>query len=798
MSNPESPTTTNTFQEVFDMVALDHIIKNEDYYKTLLASSSQEEEKYSPFELCRKYMSRAVGVKNSEEFRVEVSYSKRYGRGRQFAQGGLSLQSLPKAIRGSIAEQYYYDIDMVNAHPTIIKQICRERKLQTPFLNCYIDDRETIFHEILDSNPHLDKCQVKSAVLSIIYGGANGYKSITRKTEWLKAFNKEIQKILKKVPSWFPREYGEQSKIKTPTYFNLSGSTLSSVVCVIENDILEVMLDYLKKKRFVKKICVLCFDGIMIPKGVIDDTESLLRELEREIKQKTSRDISLKVKDMETLPWEIPSQHLPPVPDAPTGDCYRAQDYFWQDFVQDMSATHNSLSELKKAFRENINKVMMKVHCMDDMLVRKISPNLMFDFGNKYPKETFKYKVITPRTGKVSIHRVKFGQFVEMYGGLDYINNYNKLDFKPIGVFENNKSNINAIVPRGNFNSWTGFQAKLLPPEKVNTELITPILNHIKQVWCAGEEEIFNYIIGWFKTIFVSPRAKSKVAIVLKSTEKQIGKGMIINDFLIPFVFGEPYSMSVAGLDTVTCRFNDMLMNKMFINCDELSTLDGSYHQSFDILKKRITDPTVKIEIKGGKSFIYPDFSNYIMNTNHDFTIKVEQGDARYLILNCSPCYKGQFKYFSQLADTFTQETANHFLSWVCYRENTPEIRNIPMTRLKREMIIMGFQTPTRFLLEIQQGDYSSIQNHLDDDFAQVPPPVEDEQKEPRDRDSPFNEDNRWIQGTILYQYYVNWCERNHERCLSNHKFSKDIKDHIVRKRSNGSKYDLKSIKINL
>ena len=67
-----------------------------------------------------------------------------------------------------------------------------------------------------------------------------------------------------------------------------------------------------------------------------------------------------------------------------------------------------------------------------------------------------------------------------------------------------------------------------------------------------------------------------------------------------------------SRLDCVTSKFNQILMNKLFINCDELSSLSGSYHSTFDVLLKRITDPTINIEIKGGQKFIYPDYSNYL------------------------------------------------------------------------------------------------------------------------------------------------------------------------------------------
>jgi len=258
--------------------------------------------------------------------------------------------------------------------------------------------------------------------------------------------------------------------------------------------------------------------------------------------------------------------------------------------------------------------VMFKIYAMDDHIIRKISRKNMYQFDKKIPSEVFKYYDISAN-GKLIIKKVSLKQMLEG-GCISNVMRFDNLDFRPIGVVEDD-----FIEDEDLFNTFTNFQAKLV--DEVDMSKIDIILNHIKKVWCSDNDEYYNYMLSWFKLIITNPSFKSKVAIVLKSAEKQIGKGILINDFLIPYVFGEQYSMSIAGLDTITCKFNQIMMNKLFINCDELSTIDGSYHQSFDILKKRITDKSIKIEIKGGKSFVYPDYCNYIMCTNNDFTIMV-------------------------------------------------------------------------------------------------------------------------------------------------------------------------------
>jgi hypothetical protein len=44
--------------------------------------------------------------------------------GRYFPKGSLSLQSLPREIRHTIAKEFWYDMEIVNSHPKILYPYC--------------------------------------------------------------------------------------------------------------------------------------------------------------------------------------------------------------------------------------------------------------------------------------------------------------------------------------------------------------------------------------------------------------------------------------------------------------------------------------------------------------------------------------------------------------------------------------------------------------------------------------------------------------------------------------------------
>jgi hypothetical protein len=57
--------------------------------------------------------------------------------GRYFAKGPFSLQSLPKEVRHTISKDYYYDVDIVNAHPVILHQYCKQKFKYSEFKRIY-------------------------------------------------------------------------------------------------------------------------------------------------------------------------------------------------------------------------------------------------------------------------------------------------------------------------------------------------------------------------------------------------------------------------------------------------------------------------------------------------------------------------------------------------------------------------------------------------------------------------------------------------------------------------------------
>jgi hypothetical protein len=89
--------------------------------------------------------------------------------GRLFAQNS-SLQGLPREIRNSIAYGLYHDIDMKNAHPTLLSQYCRINGIRCDILEQYVKNRDEIIDKIIIST-EISRDDAKHNFLSILNGG---------------------------------------------------------------------------------------------------------------------------------------------------------------------------------------------------------------------------------------------------------------------------------------------------------------------------------------------------------------------------------------------------------------------------------------------------------------------------------------------------------------------------------------------------------------------------------------------------------------------------------------------------
>ena len=255
---------TIVLTEQFCSSKLDMIMDNwnDDYIQTTLRQSSRcdktgddREESIKQLQtMYNKYRKQA-----NKDGTISVTYRQRGSEarkgglmGRYFAKGSQSLQNMKRTIRHTICSEIYWDVDMVNAHPTILSQYCRKNGIKCPILDSYVADRREIIEQ-----SGIPTDVFKQEFLAILNGRQfTKHYRIPTTDEFFIRWNTEATAILSQVVKLNPTVKPSKRD------HNENGSVTNRVICSIENEILFYSFNYLLKQGYSPE--VLCFDGLMV------------------------------------------------------------------------------------------------------------------------------------------------------------------------------------------------------------------------------------------------------------------------------------------------------------------------------------------------------------------------------------------------------------------------------------------------------------------------------------------------------------------------------------------------------
>ena len=235
---------------------------------------------------------------NKEGIRkVKYVTGKNLNFGRVNPEGGLGAHCIRKQIRHAILYNLYVDIDIVNAHPEILLQVCQVLQIECYYLAEYVKNRLIWLQEIQHHHQLRDIKDAKELVIQILYLAS--YSKWANQQE-VSTLNKKVSKlrneiigIVDQLSEKYDKFYQIISKMKKK---NKKSSFISYFLQNIENIILTKMFNYLQDNDIIDDDVILSNDGIMIPSEVF--YEELIDQLELEIKDTTDFQLKLKVKSM--------------------------------------------------------------------------------------------------------------------------------------------------------------------------------------------------------------------------------------------------------------------------------------------------------------------------------------------------------------------------------------------------------------------------------------------------------------------------------------------------------------------
>ena len=216
--------------------------------------------------------------------RKRVQYKQKHKHKDRYYAIGSALTYLKKEIRNSIMPKNIKDIDMINSHPVILLNLCEKNNISCNILKNYVENRDIILRSFGDN-----KKVVKEMFLTVLNGGfKEKYSDDNRINNYLNLLEKEIVKIQK--------IFYEKDKRYFEKTFNYMGKNLSRIILDVENQILQVMINYFVLKRV--NILTLEYDGLKI---YTDDKSRhfSINDLEKIILEKTGINMKLSFKNIE-------------------------------------------------------------------------------------------------------------------------------------------------------------------------------------------------------------------------------------------------------------------------------------------------------------------------------------------------------------------------------------------------------------------------------------------------------------------------------------------------------------------
>lgn len=688
-----------TFEERFDQHKLSYIIQNKNEYKKVFEGDgdSNRDPTMSPactdflqnrgvldgngqfdyFAMAQKYLK----FSQNGRYTTVYDFSKNSNTGRLFAEGGISLQCMPRLIRNTISAQFYQDIDMVNAHPTIILGLCRKHKIQCKKLQKYVTDRDNQLKKVMDSN-NITRDEAKQVFLSILNNGESAYNKLKVKSKFLTNYKNEMKRTMESFKDLYPQIYKDRVRARPS---NPLGSTINYITCQYENEILLFLVEEFKKDGLIDNNAVLCYDGLMIPKS---KEKVNLQKYEELIKLRFNIDIKLKSKPMDEqleIPRDIPkyvrnmNDHIIPdkkLPFLQLRKKVKAIGFQFNHSSTNIPSESNVDTFMEDLKRRTLTRLKFVAKLYSQYIIFQRTEGKLFAWMAEVLTTNDKSQAARSAY-KWSSHEVN-NAFHKAWD-ITFHSKKNKISFSlldyliddcPLTVNIDTTQNFPGFPliiqktisddPLVILNSWKGRAMKAEDIVKEIEGSLTKkqikkfkkrIHKHMYDVLAAGNKKEGEYIENFIACCINDPTFFPGVSASFTSLPG-VGKSKFM-DYIFSQYFGSAYGRS-SGFDPSALGNDNIFLGTDIVVVDEIQI---SNKDAFDRLKNLITEDTIKVRqmYRNAQTGIRNN-TKFIFNSNHVDPFPFEgPNQRRFAKFRCSDSFIGNDKYFEKLYDDVPQ-----------------------------------------------------------------------------------------------------------------------------------------------
>ena len=696
----------------------------------LLSRDCDSKYNHDPLKLAQKYLQK------SRNGRIDVIYTQSQNNqgGRHFAIGSLSLQSLKKSIRHTIANDHYLDIDIKNCHPVILQHLCHLENLNCPFLDEYVSSRDALLQET-----NIELNLAKDLYLALTNGGNKDYNDLELlpnrhlqgyKLEMIgihKLFSQEHPDLLEKV---------KEKRRSNNKDYNHEAALTNVLLCNFENRILMTMYEFFGKPENA----VLCFDGIMLPKKSDDyDIDGCVEHVAHTL----GIHIQLCTKPMDKglpIPNEIPSFRSPSLDYYSDFKTLVHAESVHLEWVKEWSRNTIKLIEnggrqfflTKNKQIETFGTDFASTKTIDEWLPiqsNDIEKSLKVQcfVWNPYYNSAIAKKVkemdkkalksaLTPYEEK----RVKRTQFETLgltspklgNGYLSFLMENRAIDSFDRVVFYPFLAQKGMPMMHNCFNVFTGF-----PPETLKLDPVllpkfedSKFYKHLKTELFNDNIDEFNHFLDHIADIIQDP-ARIKGTSHLFYSRQGTGKGLL--SLFMAKMIGSSNIATIINTDTYFDKnFNSDRVNKLLKVFEEVSE-KGSAFKNHNRLKGEQTSVQERIENKGIDPYHTLHCARFWYFTNNENSLHIEADDRRHTLHKINNRMANNFEYFKpmweEMDDPLFVKSAFLFLANRVYTSQS--VLNSFDTKFKNEQKVANIPNGIRFLIDYIQTKFSKVED---------------------------------------------------------------------------------------
>ena len=215
-------------------------------------------------------------------FIVKDQLSKKRCFGRMYPKHSKAcLQGLPRDVRKALAYDRYSDVDIVNAHPTILNQLFERHGIHCDLLDNYVRNRDEVLG-VIDSCRDRAKVEINKAINN---GWPRSEYGRNLKDELMDCYDRLLS--LQDFEDY--RKWGEVARPDNPI-----GSAINCALTDFERKAVSIAIYSFQNRGYVTSTII--HDGFLVEH--LDVNVELLFEIQQEIKRKMGLDLSMSVKTM--------------------------------------------------------------------------------------------------------------------------------------------------------------------------------------------------------------------------------------------------------------------------------------------------------------------------------------------------------------------------------------------------------------------------------------------------------------------------------------------------------------------